>query len=67
MAQSGISTSYLFMALPLGPGKHYVELSFEPPAFRFGLIISCLTLGAVLLAIAARWFKYRKQGLREQL
>ncbi|MEW5949890.1 MAG: YfhO family protein [Thermodesulfobacteriota bacterium] len=62
-----LRANYLFMALPLGPGKHYVELSFEPPAFRFGLIISCLTLGALLLVIIAKWFKYRKEGPREQL
>jgi hypothetical protein len=37
-----------FRVVPLPAGKHTVKMSFRPPGFQFGMIITLLTLGFAL-------------------
>lgn len=38
-----------FMALKLSPGNHQIELQYERPGFKAGLIISCVSLTAFIV------------------
>jgi hypothetical protein len=42
--------SYVFRAIPLGPGSHRVEVVLEPLSFKIGLWLSLLTVFLLLLA-----------------
>jgi len=45
-----VRASYVFRAIPLGPGSHRVEVVFEPLSFKIGLSLSLLTVFLLLLA-----------------
>lgn len=45
-----------FMAVPMTPGKHYVEFYYRPPLLILGLIITAISLG-----IASWWVKKQHQ------
>jgi hypothetical protein len=44
-----VRASYVFRAIPLGPGSHRVEVVFEPLSFKIGLSLSLLTVFLLLL------------------
>jgi hypothetical protein len=44
--------NYLFMAIPVGAGKHAIELEFKPLGFRVGRWISILSVAAFSLSLA---------------
>jgi len=45
-----LRASYVFRAIPLGPGSHRVEVVFEPMSFKIGLLLSLLTVFSLLIA-----------------
>jgi hypothetical protein len=45
-----VRASYVFRAIPLGPGSHRVEVVYEPLSFKIGLSLSLLTVFLLLLA-----------------
>ncbi len=50
-----LRADYFFRGVPLGPGRHEVELVFDPLSVGLGRIISLTTLAALLLAAGALW------------
>lgn len=56
-----------FLAAELQPGKHYVELHYEPPSFQRGIVLSLLSLLIVLIVAvlskgSCRRLQQRMQG-----
>ena len=43
---------YLLRGVPVGPGRHVVELSYRPAGWTAGLIVSALAAAALLAALA---------------
>jgi uncharacterized membrane protein YfhO len=43
-----VRASYVFRAIPLGPGSHRVVVVFEPLSFKIGLSLSLLTVFSLL-------------------
>ncbi len=51
-----ISCQLIFIGFRLPAGEHYIELNFEPPGLRLGILINIMTLGLV----GALWARYRR-------
>ncbi|MBI2845726.1 MAG: YfhO family protein [Chloroflexi bacterium] len=47
--------NYTLHAIPLTPGKHTVEMVYDPPSVKMGISISLLTLAAFLVAGTTYW------------
>jgi hypothetical protein len=45
--------NYAFMAIPLSPGKHHVQLEYHPSAWKIGLWITAVALPLWFMAVAA--------------
>jgi hypothetical protein len=45
--------NYAFMAIPLSPGKHHVQLEYCPAAWKIGVWITAVSLPLWLAAVAA--------------
>ncbi len=43
---------YLLRGVPIGPGRHTVELAYRPASFRAGLLVSALAALALVAAVA---------------
>ena len=48
--------NYIFIGFRLPAGEHHIELNFEPPGLRLGVLINIITLGLV----GALWVRYRR-------
>ncbi len=48
--------NYIFIGFRLPAGEHHIELNFEPPGLRLGILINIMTLGLV----GALWARYRR-------
>jgi hypothetical protein len=51
-----LRANLLYRAIALSPGRHVVTLTYEPQAWRTGLVISLAALGALLAALVAGLF-----------
>ena len=50
-----------FIAVPLKAGHHQIKLTYRPPYFKLGLLISVVSgLMAILIAIITRYFRRRR-------
>jgi uncharacterized membrane protein YfhO len=49
-----LRANYAFMALPLGPGEHRVELRYRPVSLTFGAVVSGLSLLVVIGVVGLR-------------
>jgi uncharacterized membrane protein YfhO len=45
--------NYAFMAIPLSPGQHHIQLEYYPAAWKIGLWITAVSLPLWLVAAAA--------------
>ena len=52
--QQGQRTAGGFLCFPLKSGQHRIEISFTPPGYIAGLVISLISTVAFLLAILLR-------------
>jgi hypothetical protein len=63
-----LAADYIDQAIPVGPGKHTIVLTYDDPAIGFGLLGSALTLvalfGAALVARSASKRAGRQDGSR---
>lgn len=48
--------NYIFVGFRLPAGEHLIELSFEPPGLRLGVLINIITFALV----GALWVRYRR-------
>ena len=48
--------NYIFIGFRLPAGEHHIELNFEPPGLRLGILINIMTLGLV----RAMWARHRR-------
>lgn len=48
--------NYIFVGFRLPAGEHHIELSFEPPGLRLGVLINIITFALV----GALWVRYRR-------
>ena len=48
--------NYIFIGFRLPAGEHHIELNFEAPGLRLGVLINIITLGLV----GALWVRYRR-------
>ena len=48
--------NYIFIGFRLPAGEHHIELNFEPPGLRLGILINIMTLGLV----GALWARHRR-------
>ena len=48
--------NYIFIGFRLPAGEHHIELNFEPPGLRFGILINIITL----CLVGALWVRYRR-------
>jgi hypothetical protein len=55
---------YLLRGVQVGAGRHRVEFSYEPAAWRTGLIVSVLALVALLGLLLATWRRAPRTGSR---
>jgi len=46
-----LRANYTFRAVPLTPGEHVVRMEYDPWSFKAGLIISVVSLGAILVMV----------------
>ena len=57
-----LRANYVFRAIPVGPGSHRVEVVLEPLSFKIGLVVSVLTIVALLtgwvVANSDRWSRF---------
>lgn len=49
-----LRANYAFMALPLTPGEHTVRFYFDSDSFKFGLLISAVSLAVILVLTLKR-------------
>jgi hypothetical protein len=54
-----LRADYFFRAIPVGPGSHRIEVVCEPSSFKFGLMISLLTIISLLGATVISCIKKR--------
>ncbi len=57
--QPVLRANYLFQAVPLTPGDHTVELRYEPPAVRLGLMITLVSALVALLLLGVASLRTR--------
>jgi len=60
-----VRADLLFRGVPLGPGEHEVEIFFESPSFKRGLVLTAGGLIVVILLLSWRWLpimRLRVQG-----
>jgi len=57
-----IRADYAFRAVPVGKGKHTVEMEFDPVLFKLGLLLSLLALSLILGVFGYRLHMKRKAG-----
>lgn len=48
--------NYIFIGFRLPAGEHHIELNFEPPGLRLGILINTITFALV----GALWVRYRR-------
>ncbi|HHS12849.1 MAG TPA: hypothetical protein ENN03_03660 [bacterium] len=60
-AEPIVKADYVLRSVFLQPGTHEVEFVFEPPAFRYGLIVTLATLALLLAGIIAGGLRERKK------
>jgi len=48
--------NYIFIGFRLPAGEHHIELNFEPPGLRLGILINIMTL----CLVGALWARYRR-------
>ena len=48
--------NYIFTGFRLPAGEHHIELNFEPPGLRLGILINIMTL----CLVGALWARYRR-------
>ena len=48
--------NFIFIGFRLPAGEHNIELSFEPPGLRLGVLINIITLGL----LGTLWVRYRR-------
>jgi hypothetical protein len=53
---------YLLRGVPIGPGRHAVELAYRPAGWRAGLLVSVLAAAALAAAVALS--AARRRGAR---
>jgi hypothetical protein len=59
-----LPTDHILRGIPIPAGSHVVELRFEPPAFRVGMVISVVSVVAMcatLAAVGIDWANTRRQ------
>jgi len=54
-----LTGNYIFRVLPLPKGNHDIVIRFEPRSFRFGIIISAVTLCCLALSLASAFVRNR--------
>jgi uncharacterized membrane protein YfhO len=62
-----LPTDHALRGIPLPAGEHTVELFYEPPALRLGLLVSAITWAGLLLAMLASGFRPTVRSWRHRL
>ncbi len=58
-----LRANYLSQGIVVPAGAHTVAIEYAPASFRYGAIVSVVSLlGIVLLAVAGRWWARRQNG-----
>ena len=57
-----LRADYLLRAVPVPAGRHRVEFSYDSPAMRRGLLLSIVSLVAILGLFAVAWLTRRRDG-----
>jgi uncharacterized membrane protein YfhO len=54
---------YVFRAVPVGPGEHYVVFRFEPDSYRVGRLVTRIALAVLpaLVLVLAAWGRLRRR------
>lgn len=55
-----LRTNYTFRGIPLPAGENSVEISYQPDSFRWGVIISLLSIAGIGSILLIKWYNTKK-------